>query len=191
LPDVRDYMQFRQDKLFWYLTGVESQRGARHGLRERREVLLLPEATTVESWDGAVGHGRRMGPRADGHRRREVEREARRSVARLHQERLEDLDLDAPQRRARRMLRPGVRHRCGDPRRPFDGRASRRAGASAALERTFHTKPSDFSQQIGELRRVKPEEIAAMRRAGRAGALAMAEAIRSASAGLGEWGSTD
>jgi Xaa-Pro aminopeptidase len=191
LPDVRDYMQFRQDKVFWYLTGVESPNAALvMDCASGREVLLLPDANhRRERWDGELWD-------ADDAWVRDLTGigDVRPSA------KLDDVLHDFIKNDSKIWISmhpnaalAGCCDQAYDTDKsilddPFDGRASREQALATALERTFHTKPSDCSQQIGELRRVKqPEEIAAMRRAGRAGALAMAEAIRSTSAGLGEW----
>ncbi len=191
LPDVRDYMQFRQDKVFWYLTGVESPNAALvMDCASGREVLLLPDANhRRESWDGELWD-------ADDAWARELTGIGDvRSSAKLDEVLHDFIQSDS---KIWILMHPNVALAgCCDRAYvtdkailddPFDGRASREQALATALERMFRTKPSDFSQQIGEMRRVKqPEEIAAMRRAGHAGALAMAEAIRSTSAGLGEW----
>ena len=191
LPDVRDYAQFRQDKVFWYLTGVESPDAALvMDCASGREVLLLPDAEhRRESWDGELWD-------ADDAWARELTgigdvRPSSKLDEVLHDFIKNDSTIWIS-------MHPYVAlSGCCDRAYgadkairddPFDGRASREQALATAIERMFHTTPADFSQQLGELRRVKqPEEIAAMRRAGRAGALAMAEAIRSTSAGLGEW----
>jgi len=191
LPDVRDYMQFRQDKLFWYLTGVESPDAALvMDCASGREVLLLPAPDHGrERWDGELWD-------TDDTWVRELTGFGDvKSSAKLDDVLHEFIKSDS---KIWISMHPNVALAgCCDQAYgtdkaihddPFDGRASREQALADALEKTFHIKPSDCSQQIGELRRVKqPEEIAAMRRAGHSGALAMAEAMRSTSAGLGEW----
>jgi Xaa-Pro aminopeptidase len=52
----------------------------------------------------------------------------------------------------------------------------------------YKVEPRDLTPALSELRRLKTaEELDAARRAGRAGALAMAEAMRSTRPGVGEW----
>jgi Xaa-Pro aminopeptidase len=191
LPDVRDYMQFRQDKVFWYLTGVESPNAALvMDCASGREVLLLPAADQRrESWDGELWDA------GDAWVRELTGIGDVRSSAKLD-EVLRDFIQDGTKIWVSMHPHVALAGCCdravvtdkairGDP---FDGRTSRERALATALENMFHIKPTDCSEQIAELRRVKqPEEIAAMRRAARAGALAMAEAIRSTSAGLGEW----
>jgi Xaa-Pro aminopeptidase len=191
LPDVRDYAQFRQDKVFWYLTGVESPDAALvMDCASGREVLLLPDANhRRESWDGElwdvddawVRELTGIGDVRPSAKLDEVLRDFIKDDSTIWISMHPHVALSGCCDRAY-----GADKAIRDD--PFDGRASREQALATAIERMFHTTPADFSQQIGELRRVKqPEEIAAMRRAGRAGALAMAEAIRSTSAGLGEW----
>ena len=191
LPDVRDYLPFRQDKVFWYLTGVESPNAALvMDCKSGREVLLLPKANKGrESWDGELWD-------ADDAWAKDLTgfSEVRTSA-----------DLDAL---LTELVKPGATiwismhpnvalAGCFDQaagtdmaihKDPFDGRVTREQALKDALQKKFSIDPKDFTKQINELRRVKqPEEIAAMRRAGRAGALAMAEAMRSTAPNLGEW----
>jgi Xaa-Pro aminopeptidase len=71
---------------------------------------------------------------------------------------------------------------------PLDGRVSREEALARNLTEKFECEVKDFTPILSEIRRVKtPEEIDAMRRAGRAGSAAMAEAIRSTQPGQGEW----
>jgi Xaa-Pro aminopeptidase len=71
---------------------------------------------------------------------------------------------------------------------PLDGRKSREDQLADRLRELFKADVEDMTPFVDELRRVKtPEEIDAMRRAGRSGALAMAEAMRSTRPGVGEW----
>jgi len=71
---------------------------------------------------------------------------------------------------------------------PLDGRISRERRLADELARRFHLRVEDCSNALYALRLVKrPEELAALRRAAHAGALAMIEAMRSTRPGLGEW----
>jgi Xaa-Pro aminopeptidase len=70
----------------------------------------------------------------------------------------------------------------------LDGRVSREKAFQAALEAEIGVEVRDASDKLNALRWVKqPEEIAAIRRASRAGAAAIVEAMRSTEPGLGEW----
>jgi Xaa-Pro aminopeptidase len=71
---------------------------------------------------------------------------------------------------------------------PLDGRPSREQRLADELAKRFHLRVEDCSPALYALRLVKtPEELAALRRAAHAGALAMIEAMRSTRPGLGEW----
>jgi Xaa-Pro aminopeptidase len=201
LPDVRDYFPFRQDKVFWYLTGVESPNAALvMDCKSGREVLLLPKGNTGrESWDGelwdsddawvkdltGIGDVRAVSKPDENDR----------PISQLDSTLREFVKADST---IWISMHPNVALAgCCDQaygtdkailEDPFDGRVSREQALKDALKRLFKNEPKDLTNVLCELRRVKqPEEIAAMRRAGRSGALAMAEAMRSTSAGLGEW----
>jgi Xaa-Pro aminopeptidase len=69
---------------------------------------------------------------------------------------------------------------------PLDGRTSREKALKEQLEK-LGAEPKDMANELAELRRVKqPEEVDALRRSCRAGAIAMMEAIRSTRAGIYE-----
>jgi Xaa-Pro aminopeptidase len=71
---------------------------------------------------------------------------------------------------------------------PLDGRVSREKALAAKLTEKLKVEVFDVNPTLVEMRLVKtPEEIAAMRRAARAGALAHIEAMRSTRPGIGEW----
>ena len=70
----------------------------------------------------------------------------------------------------------------------LDGRPSREDALEARLEELYDVEVKNFGPHLDRLRQVKTqEELEAMRRASRAGALAMAEAMRSTRPGAGEW----
>jgi Xaa-Pro aminopeptidase len=80
---------------------------------------------------------------------------------------------------------PADKRQFGDP---LDGRPSRERRLADELGQRFGLRVENCSLAIEALRLVKtPEELAALRRAAHAGALAMIEAIRSTRPGLGEW----
>ena len=56
LPETRAYLEFRQDKTFWYLTGVESPGAALlMDAKSGRQVLFLPRPNPgKESWEGEI-----------------------------------------------------------------------------------------------------------------------------------------
>ena len=192
LPDTRDYLEFRQDKVFWYLTGIESPGAsllmdASTGL----EILFLPDADagkeTIEGelWDA----GDDWVPELTGITKVMPENEL-----------LEMLDALAEDRGAiwisshphvglagcfDRAI-PHDRQQRGDP---LDGRTSREHQLEARLQERYEgVRIKDLSPALHEMRLVKtPEELEALRRAAKAGAAAMSEAIRSTSPGVGEW----
>lgn len=191
LPDTRDYTRFHQDKVFWYLTGIESPNAAfAMDCASGREVLFVPEKNAFgEQWEGeAWDVGDAWVKELTG-------------FAEVRT--LKDLDdvlgeMVAGSPKLWISMHPHValsgcfdRAQPDDYRRkkdPFDGRVSREQAFKAALQAKYKIEPKDLTPKLSELRRVKTtEEIAAMRRASVSGALAMAEAIRSTRAGLGEW----
>ena len=192
LPESRDYVRFAQDKVFWYLTGVESPDATLvMDAASGREVLLLPRADPrKEVWEGELWDAS------------DAWVSELTGIAEVRP--LEELDalldelLAGEGKRVWISTQPHVAlSGCFDRARPYDrhvaqdpldGRPSREDALKAALERDYGADVRTFTRELDAMRLVKqPEELAAMRRAGRAGALAMAEAMRSTRAGLGEW----
>lgn len=185
-PKTRDYSKFRQNKVFWYLTGIESPDAALLiDLATKEEILFLPERDAgAERWEGELWDASDEWVRAlTGFRDVRPVKE-----------------LDAVLAKAKRVwisMAPHVElagccDRAGPADRAqkkdvFDGRKSREEALEANLRERYGAEVKDLSGALGELRRVKtPEEIDALRRAGRAGAEAMKEAMRSTRPGFGE-----
>jgi len=195
LPETRDYSEFRQDKTFWYLTGIESPDAtlvmdAASGL----ELLFLPDRDTVkEFWEGELWDAQ------DEWVKPLTGFQNVRPNGRYHETLMETLGELLDGRDAVWVsMHPwvalsGCFDRAGpaDDRQlddPLDGRPSREAQLAASIQQRFEVQVKDMSPALATLRLVKqPAELAAMRRAGIAGARAMAEAIRSTRPGLGEW----
>lgn len=191
LPDTRDYTRFHQDKVFWYLTGIETPNAAfAMDCASGREVLFLPEKNAFgEQWEGEVWDS------GDAWVKELAGFAEVRTIKDLDSV-LGELVGTAPQLWI--SMHPHIAlSGCFDRAQPddyrrkkdaFDGRVSREQAFKDALQAKYEVEPKDLSPKLSELRRVKTsEEIAAMRRASVSGALAMAEAIRSTHAGLGEW----
>jgi Xaa-Pro aminopeptidase len=191
LPETRDYLPFRQDKVFWYLTGIESPNAwLVMDCKSGKEALFLPDPNKMgemwegERWDAGDEWVRELTGFEKVHPTRDVEAridEMLGSRETLWVSMHPSLALAGAADRAG----PYDRTQKKDP---FDGRSGREEAFAAALEKRFKSKPKDLSPKLNELRRVKtPEELDAMRRAARAGALATMEAMRSTRPGLGEW----
>lgn len=191
LPTERDAQAFRQDKQFWYLTGIESPNAALlMDAKSGREILFLadPDAR-AERWDGELWDS------GDAWVKALTGFEDVRAGSKL----LETLDeLLGEGDRVWTSSHPELamagtsdyaeRHDRKQEQDPLDGRPSRAAALTAKLVEHFAVETKDCAPALLEMRWVKtPAEVLAMRRAGRAGALAMAEAIRSTRPGLGEW----
>ena len=190
LDETRDYLPFRQDKTFWYLTGVESPRAAlAMNAATGEEVLFLPRSNPMlevwegEKWDasdewlpGLTGFGDV----------RDVDGLEDFLAATLVAEEVVWTSLAA---------NIGLAG-CYDRAEPFDkrasrdlldGRPSRENALKAALEGTYGVKVKDCQTSIEELRRIKTsEEIAALRRASDAGAVSMRAAMANTKPGVGE-----
>ncbi|MDP6407962.1 MAG: Xaa-Pro peptidase family protein [Planctomycetota bacterium] len=191
LGETRGYHAFRQDKTFWYLTGIESPGAALvMDVESGREVLFLRDANPwKEAWEGEVwdvedawvgevsGLGEvRSNKELDGFLE-ELLGEDRPLWISMHPY----IGLGDCFDRAI----PADRARAADP---LDGRASRERAFREQLQQRFGRKAQDATKVLSELRRAKtPEEVEAMRGAARAGVAAMNEAIRSTRPGLGEW----
>ncbi|MDP6540333.1 MAG: Xaa-Pro peptidase family protein [Planctomycetota bacterium] len=191
LGETRGYHAFRQDKTFWYLTGIESPGAALlMDIESGREVLFLRDANPwKEAWEGELWD---VGDEW-------VEPVTGFAEVRSNKELDEALEEMAGADRVvwismhpyielgdcfDRAI-PADRARAADP---LDGRASRERAFRAALAERLGREPRDATSALNELRRVKtPEEVEAMRRAALAGVAGMNEAIRSTRPGLGEW----
>jgi len=191
LPATRDYTVFRQDKVFWYLTGVESP-GAwlLMDCESGRELLLLPDPNRMEEmWEGECWDaGDEWVKELTGFAEVRSTRDASELIGALlgtAKELWISLHPNLALAGAADRAGPYDRARKKDP---FDGRVGREEAFKTKLIELFGVEPKDMSSKLNELRRVKqPVELDAARRAGRAGALAMAEAMRSTRVGVGEW----
>jgi Xaa-Pro aminopeptidase len=191
LAEPRENLAFRQDKNFWYLTGVESP-GAALVLDGKgdKAILFLPEQDlNAEIWNGELWD----------HKDEWVRKltgidEVRPSGALLAT--LEKM-LDGRKKIGTNLgasiglagsydaAEPFEEAQASDP---LDGRVSREKALAAKLTEKLKVEVFDVNPTLVEMRLVKtPEEIAAMRRAARAGALAHIEAMRSTRPGIGEW----
>lgn len=191
LPKTRDYARFRQDKTFWYLTGVESPDATLLvDVEGKREALFLPSPSAIaEQWEGEIwDSGDAWVPALTGFRdvrpSKELEATLKEWTAKdklVWISKLPHVELAGCCDRA--SLYDGRAEKDA-----LDGRPSREDALENALRKKYGLEVKDFSSTLSEMRRIKtPEEIAAMRRAAVAGADAMKEAIRSTRPGLGEW----
>jgi Xaa-Pro aminopeptidase len=191
MPPTRDYSPFRQDKTFWYLTGVESPDAALlMDAKSGKQVLFLPKQNKfAEIWEGEIWDT------GDAWLKEVTGFEDVRPIGDLVTV-LKELTLS--QKVAWISTEPHVELAgCADRAEPYDhrvatdpldGRTSREKALREKLEKDLHLEVRDLSKVLNEMRRVKtPEEIDALRRAAHAGAAAMAEAMRSTRPGIGEW----
>jgi len=191
LPPTRDYTVFRQDKTFWYLTGVESPNAALlMDAKTGEEIFFLPKPNKMgEVWEGELWDtGDEWVKEVTGFRDlRPIgdlaavlkEKMASSSVVWTSSE--PHVELAGCFDRAR----PYDRQIEKDP---LDGRKSREEALAENLREDFGAEVKDMREILDEMRRVKTvEEIDAIRRASQAGSIAMAEAIRSTRPGQGEW----
>jgi Xaa-Pro aminopeptidase len=191
LPTTRDYARFSQDKTFWYLTGVESPNAALlMDAKSGRQVLFLPPANAMgelwegEIWDASDAWVSDLTGFKDVRASTELmpllkEWTTPGAVVWISKE--PHVELAGCHDRAL----PFDRRREKDP---LDGRPGREDALEDSLKEKLEVEVKDMSPVLAEMRRVKTsEEIGAMRRAGRAGAIAMVEAMRATRPGVGEW----
>lgn len=193
LSDTRDYVVFRQDKNFWYLTGIESPNATLvMDLDKQTETLFLPkrdtrdEAWEGEKWDSEDGWVAGLTGFTD------IRTGTDKEVLAALREWIPEgrsvwintephIGLSGCYDRAE----PFDRRIANDP---LDGRASRESKLAENLKAKFKAEIKDMRFTMSEMRRVKTaEEVAALETASRIGAMAMVEAMRSTSAGRGEW----
>ncbi len=191
LSDTRDYVVFRQDKTFWYLTGIESPNATLvMDLDTKKETLFLPKRDKRnESWEGEKwdSEDEWIAPLTGF------------SDIRSSGDLMAALKQWIPEGRSVWISTEpyiglsGCYDRAGPyddriAKDPLDGRASREDKLAENLKAKFKAEIKDMQFTLAELRRVKTaEEIVALERAGSIGAMAMVEAMRSTSAGRGEW----
>lgn len=191
LPDTRDYTVFRQDKNFWYLTGIESPNATLViDLDAKREMLFLPARRDGnESWEGEKWdcEDAWVGPLcgiADVRPNAEllnVLKELVPAGRKVWVSNEPHVALSGCYDRAE----PYDRHIAKDA---LDGRKSREEQLAEHLKAKFQADVQDMRFTLSDLRRVKtPEELAALERCGEIGAAAMVEAMRSTAPGRGEW----
>ena len=191
LAEPEANLAFRQDKTFWYLTGIESPDAAiLLDTRGGNEILFLPRANPMkESWNGEIWDAKDEWVR-DLTGFQDV---------RPSEDLLEVLeDLTKEDGRVGISMHPAIGlagsydtslgHLRAVKRDPLDGRLGRHGQLEARLKEKLNLEVFDIGPEVIEMRRIKTEEeLDAIRRACRAGGLAMSEAIRSTRVGLGEW----
>lgn len=195
LPETRSYAKFSQDKVFWYLTGIESpDASVLIDVESGREALFLPRKSRMkEGWEGELWDS------GDPWVRELTGFEDVRSNRELMDALGEWVGALEGEARVYHSTRPyctisesadragghGSRVRVD----PLDGRPSRERQLKERIEEHLPgVEVVGFDRELDRMRLVKtPEEAWAMRRSSRAGALAMAEAIRSTRVGMGEW----
>lgn len=191
LPETRGYTTFRQDKTFWYLTGVESPNATLVlDAGTGREVLFLPARSRFgERWEGEKWDASdEWVVELTGVDEVRPSDELMDFLAEVLAGRGEIATSSHPHVTmggCHDRAKPHDDHQAEDP---LDGRNSREAALARQLTQRFGVEVKDVAPILTEMRRIKqPEEVAAMRRAAHAGSLAMAEAIRSTRPGIGEW----
>jgi Xaa-Pro aminopeptidase len=190
-PGVRENLAFRQDKNFWYLTGVESPDAALvlDG-KTQVAILFLPAPDPgKERWEGELWD-------ADDDW---IEDLTGFEDVRPADELVKTLEkLLKGRKKLGTNLGPSILlsgsydtagpHDAALEKDPLDGRPSREKALAAKLAQRLGVEVFDVNPVLVDMRRIKTaEEIAAMRRAARAGALAHVEAMRSTRPGIGEW----
>jgi Xaa-Pro aminopeptidase len=191
LAGPRENLAFRQDKNFWYLTGVESP-GAALVLdaKTKDEILFLPERDARgETWNGELWDASdEWVKELTGFRDVRASEELVPTLEKMLKGRKKlgtSLGASFGLSGSYDSAGPFDKAQEADP---LDGRVSREKALAQQLGAKLGVEVFDVHPTLVALRLVKtPEEIAAMRRAARAGALAHVEAMRSTRPGTGEW----
>lgn len=191
-PKPRENVTFRQDKNFWWLTGVESPNVAfAMDIDTGREVLFVarPSAFT-EQWEGEIWDaGDEWVPEVTGI---EEVREVR-DLVEVVDEMMAEEGRTLWTSKGSAILLSGSYDSAGPHDRkaekdPLDGRLSREKQFAVHLGERYDTEVEDAWPKITKIRTVKtPEEADAIRRASHSAALALKEAMRSSRPGIGEW----
>jgi Xaa-Pro aminopeptidase len=189
LPDTRDYTAFRQDKVFWYLTGIETPNVALlMNCETGAEILFLPrpdkrnESWEGEKWDSRDAWVTELAGFTDVRENDTLVEAVKEGLAREKRVWLSmhpSVNLSGAIDRAY----PFDGAQAKDP---LDGRTSREKALKEQLEQ-LGAETRDMASELTMLRMVKqPEEVDALRRSCRAAAIAMKEAIRSTRPGIYE-----
>lgn len=203
LPDPRASVAFRQDKNFWYLTGIESPDVALLlDLDRGEEVLFVAKPSAFkESWAGEIWDADDAWVREltgiEDVRANDAGRGGNRAL-------LEALDamVEAQPDRPLWTIQTGwiglsgaydssVPYDAARRKDSLDGRESREDALARHLRERYAERElevKDLTPELWDMRVIKtPEEVDAVRRASRASAVALREAMRSTRPGLGEW----
>ncbi len=191
LPKVQDYRAFTQDKNFWYLTGVESPDVSFiMDVETGEEILFVNKPSAFrEQWEGEIWDTddqwiRDLTGIQDLRRKRDLGKAIEEMLGEgevLYTVQTPAVALAGCYDAAE----PFARARKKDK---FDGRMSREAALKSKLEERYEVEVKDLTKIMRDMRVIKKKvEIDAIRRASRAGGLAMMEGIRSTRPGLGEW----
>ena len=191
LPSPRQNLRFHQDKNFWYLTGVESPSVAFvMDVESGKEILFVNRPSSWrEQWEGEIWD-------TDDQWIKDLtgiqDLRSKRKLEDVIEELLDEgeslytfgsshIGLSGSYDTAGKFDKAQKADK-------WDGRITREKAFMQRLEERFGREVKDITGPLRELRLVKePEELAAIRRASRAGGLAIMEGIRSTRPGLGEW----
>ncbi|MEQ1891179.1 MAG: Xaa-Pro peptidase family protein [Planctomycetota bacterium] len=187
----RENLAFRQDKNFWYLTGIESPNVALvlDGKTEQA-ILFLPEQNlAAESWEGELWDaGDAWVADLTGFTDVRTNDQLVPTLEKLLDGRKKLGTNLCPSILLAGSYDAAIPFEKAQESDPLDGRVSREKALAAKLGEKLGVEVFDVYPTLVEMRMVKTsEEVAAMKRAARSGALAHVEAMRSTRAGLGEW----
>lgn len=191
LAGPRANLTFRQDKNFWYLTGVESPNAALvlDGKGEKQILFLPDQDLGAEVWKGEIWDAKDAWMK---------ELTGFKDVRPLDQLEKTIKDMLDGRKKIGTNLGPTIGlsdsyDEAGDfdsaqEHDPLDGRTTREKALAAKLKQKFEVEVFDVNPLLVDMRWLKTsEEVAAMKRAARAGALAHIEGMRSTRPGIGEW----
>jgi Xaa-Pro aminopeptidase len=191
LPAPRDYRPFSQDKMFWYLTGIESPDAALViDLKSGAETLFLPGASPIyETWNGERWDvGDKWVADLAGFKDIRGQKDLLSALDDLVDEKGVVWTSLQPNVVLTGAFDSASGYDEAQENDPLDGRTSREKALQAHLKEKLGAEVKDASPVLNAMRWVKePAEVDAIRRASQAGALAIAEAMRSTRPGLGEW----
>jgi len=191
LASPRGNTRFYQDKNFWYLTGIESPNiSFVMDVESGKEILLVnkPNGMTEqwmgEMWDTADDWVRELTGIEDLRNKRHLDK----AIEELLGEGKMLYTIQTSQIALSDSYDSATKFDGAQKRDKWDGRLTREKAFAAKLEERFGQDVEDITKVLWEMRLVKePAEIDAIRRASKAGGLAIKEGIRSSRVGLGEW----
>jgi Xaa-Pro aminopeptidase len=190
MPSQRDYTQFKQDKMFWYLTGIVSPDVTLvMNFETGEEFLYVPDHSEMkERWEGVIWDAKDAWiPEISGIENLRDGKNLVDDLKKLAETEKTFFTIDYPwitTSGGSDLAAPFHRRQKKDP---LDGRESREEALKKQLKDKLGVEVKSAADELLKMRMIKQsDELVALRAAARAGVVGMAEAMRSTQSGVTE-----